>query len=162
MKVLISMLMLMSASLFAQDCDMLDIHYDKMDDKKTSTIKKRIAVSESGDKGFIIDFLKPSVIIWSIDVVGGPSKCIEKGAKLQVLFEDDTRLTMTNNNKFNCDGSFVVYFGGNFGNEYNLIQFRTKKIITMRVYTSSGYHEEDLNDETATKLMNTFDCISKN
>ena len=162
MKVLISILMLMSASLFAQDCDMLDIHYDKMDDKKTKTIKKRIAVSESGDKGFIIDFLKPSVIIWSIDVVGGPSKCIEKGAKLQVLFDDDTRLTMTNNNKFNCDGSFVIYFGANFGNEYNLIQFRTKKIKTMRVYTSSGYHEEDLNDETATKLMNTFDCISKN
>jgi hypothetical protein len=155
-------LLLFAATVSAQDCDMLDIHYDKMDDKSTKTIKKRIAVSESGDKGFIIDFLKPSVIIWSIDVVGGPSKCIEKGAKLQVLFDDDTRLTMTNNNDFNCKGSFVIYFGGNFRNEYNLIQFRTKKIKTMRVYTSSGYHEEDLNDEVATKLMNTFDCISKN
>ncbi len=162
MKALISMLMLMSVSLFAQDCDMLDIHYDKMDDKKTLTIKKRIAVSESGNKGFVIDFLKPSILIWSIDVVGGPSKCIEKGAKLQVLFDDDTRITMTNVNDFNCKGSFVIYFGGNFGNEYNLTQFRTKRIKTMRVYTSSGYLQEDLSVEVATKLMNTFDCISKN
>jgi len=162
MKVLISILMLLSASLFAQDCDMLDVHYDKMEDKSTKTIKKRIAISASGDKGFVIDFLKPSILIWSIDVVGGPSKCIEKNAKLQVLFDDDTRLTMTNVNDFNCKGSFVIYFGGNFGNEYNLIQFRTKKIKTMRVYTSSGYVQEDLSDEIATKLMNTFDCISKN
>jgi hypothetical protein len=156
------MFMLISVSLFAQDCEMLDIHYDKMEDKSTKTIKKRIAISASGEKGFVIDFLKPSILIWSIDVVGGPSRCIEKNAKLQVLFDDDTRLTMTNNNKFNCDGSFVIYFGGQFGNEYNLIQFRTKKVKTMRVYTSSGYHEEDLSDEVSIKLMNTFDCISKN
>jgi hypothetical protein len=162
MKVLISMLMLVSASLFAQDCDMLDIHYDKMDDKSTKTIKKRIAISASGEKGFVIDFLKPSILIWSIDVVGGPSKCIDKGAKLQVLFDDDTRITMTNINDFNCKGSFVIYFGGNFGKEYELNLFRTKKIKTMRVYTSSGYHQEDLSDEIAIKMMNTFDCISKN
>jgi hypothetical protein len=156
------MLMLVSASLFAQDCDMLDIHYDKMDDKSTKTIKKRIAISASGEKGFVIDFLKPSILIWSIDVVGGPSKCIDKGAKLQVLFDDDTRITMTNINDFNCKGSFVIYFGGNFGKEYELNLFRTKKIKTMRVYTSSGYHQEDLSDEIAIKMMNTFDCISKN
>jgi len=162
MKVLISMLMLISVSLFAQDCDMLDVHYDKMDNKSTKTIKKRIAITETGNKGFVIDFLKPSILIWSIDVVGGPSKCIDSKAKLMILFDDDTRLTMINNNDFNCKGSFVVYFGGNFGNEYSLIQLRTKKIKTIRVYTTGGYHQEDLSDEVATKLMNTFDCISKN
>lgn len=162
MKVLISIFILMSVSLFAQDCDMIDIHYDKMDDKSTKTIKKRFAISASGNKGFVIDFLKPSILIWSIDVVGGPSKCIDKNAKIQLLFEDDTRLTMTSNNDFNCKGSFVVYFGGQFGNEYSLLQLRTKKVVTMRVYTSSGYHQEDLKDEDAIKLMNTFDCISKN
>ena len=162
MKVLISLFILMSASLFAQDCDMLDIHYDKMDDKKTSTIKKRFSISESGSKGFVIDFLKPSILLWSVDVVGGPSKCIDKNAKMQLLFEDDTRLTITSSNDFNCKGSFVVYFGGNFGKEYELNLLRTKKVKTMRVYTSSGYHQEDLSDEVAIKLMTTFDCISKN
>jgi hypothetical protein len=152
----------MSVSMFAQDCDMIDTHYDKMDDKSTKTIKKRFSISASGNKGFVIDFLKPSILIWSIDVIGGPSKCIDKNAKIQILFDDDTRLTMTSNNDFNCKGSFVVYFGGQFGNEYNLIQLRTKKVVTMRVYTSSGYHQEDLSDEDAIKLMNTFDCISKN
>jgi len=154
-------LLLFAATVSAQDCDMLDVHYDKMDNRSAKTIKKRFAISESGNKGFIIDFLKPGDVIWSIDVIGGPSKCIDKGAKVQVLFEDDTRITLTSINDFNCKGSCVIYFGSNFGNEYELSLFRTKKVVSMRVYTTSGYLHEDLDDITSTKLMNTFDCISK-
>jgi hypothetical protein len=154
-------LLFFSVSAFAQNCDMLDVHYDKTDNKSTRTIKKRFAISESGSKGFIIDFLKPGILIWSVDVIAGPSKCIESGASMKLLFEDDTRMELSSVNDFNCKGSFVVYFGGKFGNENELKILRTKKVKTMSVSTASGYHLEDLSDEVAIQLMNSIDCVSR-
>jgi hypothetical protein len=154
-------LLLFTASAFAQNCDMLDVHYNKTDNKSTKTIKERFAISESGSKGFIIDFLKPGILIWSVDVIGGPSKCIENDAIMHLLFEDDTRIELRSVNDFNCKGSFVVYFGSKFGYENELKILRTKKVKTMSVSTANGFHRENLSDEVANQLMNSIDCVSR-
>jgi hypothetical protein len=44
-------------------------------------------------------------------------------------------------------------------NELNV--FRNNKISAIRAWTSSGYVQNDIPDEKAIKIMNTFSCLSE-
>jgi len=126
--------------------------------------KEYLVISDDGGKtGFRIDCLKGSdlnIIIMSIKAVGAGS-CIDDNDKVNILFRDGSKLELSNDNKFNCDAEFTLYFGGVFGKKKQLNELITKEIETMRVWTSRGHVQGDFSSKKSKILMNTLRCLSE-
>jgi len=143
------------------ECDELVVNEtDKVTGKVTRGSKESILVSKDGKNGFgFYIFEGSNSIILSATVVGAGG-CIDDTNKMNILFRDGTRLELINNTKFNCDGNFVLYFGGVFGKKKELEQLKTKEIETMRVRTSKSYVEEDFTPENSKTFMKTLECLA--
>ena len=124
--------------------------------------KTPIIASKDSKNGLKIGIIKPEKgsIILSIDPMGA-GRCIDKGDKINILFTDGSRLELSHDGKFNCDPTAVVYFRGIFGKESELEELKTKKISTMRVWTSSSYVEEDFTAANADAFLNILQCLDK-
>ncbi len=136
---------------------------DKVEGKSFTTIKDYLIVSKDGGKnGFGIYLMQSSdrSVILSIDVVGA-GRCIDKGAKINILFTDGSRLELFTDGDFNCKGNATVYFGGIFGKKNELSDLKEKKIDIMRVWTSDSYVEEKFTDDQAVQFKNALNCLIK-
>lgn len=91
-------------------------------------------------------------LILVIQAVGAGS-CIDEGAKINILFDDGSRLELSSNGDFNCKGKATVYFGGSFGKRKELNELKTKKISTMRVWTSDSYVEKDFAQDNKDEFL---------
>lgn len=143
------------------DCsNWIETHEDKVSGNKTIAAKETLVISEDGGKtGFgIYWMLSGKNPILSIQAVGAGS-CIDEGAKINILFKDGTRAELINNSKFNCDGNATLYFLGVFGKRPQLEQLTSKKIETLRVWTSKSYVEKNFDDYQAETFMRTGKCI---
>lgn len=136
---------------------------DKVSGKSYTLMKEYLIVSkDGGKKGFGISLMlsgKNSIIL-SIKAVGAGG-CIDKGAKINILFTDGTRLELASDGDFNCKGNATVYFGDVFGKKKQLAELQTKKIDVMRVWTSDSYVEEKFEDEQAEQFKNALNCLTK-
>ena len=146
------------------DCsNFIETTEDKMTGKKSTAAKSTIVVStDGGKKGFGILLLQSSTggLILSIQAVGAGS-CVDEGNKINILFADGSKLELASEGKFNCKGNATVYFGGIFGKKRQLEELRTKKIQTMRVWTSDGYVEKDFTEDNSNEFMQTANCLTK-
>lgn len=146
------------------DCsNYLETTEDKMTGKKTTAAKNTIIVStDGGKKGFGILLMNSSSgsLIISIQAVGA-GNCIDEGNKINILFTDGSKLELASDGKFNCKGNATLYFGGVFGKKKQLIELKTKKIQTMRVWTSDGYVEKDFTQENSDDFFYTINCLTK-
>lgn len=138
---------------------------DKVDGKSFTTMKDYLIVSkDGGKKGFGINLMQSSSgrggVILSIKAVGAGG-CIDKGAKINILFTDGSRLELFTDGDFNCKGSATVYFGGIFGKKSELSSLKEKKIDIMRVWTSDSYVEEKFTDDQAEQFKNALSCLTK-
>jgi hypothetical protein len=144
------------------DCDeLLNKEVDKMTGNTSISSKENIAVFDDKSHGFIISIVgnnESAAII--MDVIGA-SDCVDKNSKINFLFTDGTRLELKNDNNFNCDGVVSVILGVLTGMVNELNVFRNNKISAIRAWTSSGYVQNDIPDEKAIKIMNTFSCLSE-
>ncbi|HNO18873.1 MAG TPA: hypothetical protein PKM24_11255 [Saprospiraceae bacterium] len=151
-------------SLDPNDCsNWISTETDKMDGSTSTASKNTIIVStDGGKKGFGIFMMQGSKggVILSIQAVGAGS-CIDEGAKINILFTDGSRLVLSNNGKFNCKGNSTVYFGGVFGKKSELEELKTKKIQTMRVWTSDSYVEKDFTTDNQEEFFNVINCLTK-
>ena len=137
---------------------------------KTDTVTGKITVvskevlmvsADHGKTGLsIYSFLnsRSKVVIISIQAIGA-GKCVDKGDKINILFEDDARLDLTNTNDFNCDGSSTLYFGGGLGNHNEMQLLLSRKVKTMRVWTRDDYMQVDFHDADAVTFMETLRCL---
>ncbi len=135
---------------------------DKMTGKKTTAAKGTIIVSsDGGKKGFGIILMQSSsgFLIVSIQAVGAGS-CIDQGNKINILFTDGTRLELSSDGKFNCKGNATLYFGDVFGKNKQLEELKTKKIQTMRVWTSESYVEQDFTEDNRNEFFHTINCLT--
>ena len=148
----------------SSDCsNFIETTEDKMTGKKSTAAKSTIVVStDGGKKGFGILLLQSSTggLILSIQAVGAGS-CVDEGNKINILFTDGSKLELASDGKFNCKGNATVYFGGIFGKKKQLEELRTKKIQTMRVWTSDGYVEKDFTEDNSNEFMQTTNCLTK-
>lgn len=136
---------------------------DKVDGTSTTAGKKVITVlNNTGKTGFSILIMKylESGVALSINAYGA-GNCIDQYAKINILFTDGSRLVLSNNGKFNCDNTSILLFGGAFGKINELEQLKSKKIQTMRVWTTNSYVQEDFTEENQIEINNVIKCMTK-
>ena len=152
------------ASSNSSDCsNWISTETDKVSGTTSTVSKNTLIVStDGGKKGFGILMMQSSKggLIISIKAVGAGS-CIDEGAKINILFTDGSRLMLSNEGNFNCKGNSTIYFGGVFGKKSQLEELKTKKIQTLRVWTSDSYIEKDFSDDNQDEFYNVINCLTK-
>jgi hypothetical protein len=136
---------------------------DKVTGKTTTASNNMIVVStDDGKTGLGIYMLIGSTnnLILVIQAVGA-GNCIDEGDKINILFTDGTRMELLSEGKFNCEHKATVYFGGVFGKKNQLAQLKTKKIQTMRVWTSDSYVERDFTEDNQLEFSAVINCLMK-
>jgi hypothetical protein len=151
------------AKIDSSDCsNWIDTDIDKVTGDTLISSKKTLIVSTDGGKtGFGIWMMQSSVsdLILVIQAVGAGS-CIDEGEKINILFTDGSRLELANDGDFNCEEEATVYFGGIFGKKKQLEELKTKKIQTMRVWTSDGYVQEDFTKDNQEEFYHVINCLT--
>ena len=144
------------------DCsNYIETTEDKMTGRKTTAAKSSIVVSTDGGKkglGILLMLSEKGTIIMSISAVGA-GHCIDEGDKINILFADGSKLELASDGKFNCQGDATVYFGGVFGKKKQLEELKSKKIQTMRVWTSDGFVEKDFTSDNSQEFFQTINCL---
>lgn len=140
-KLLLNLVLLVSLSAFSQTSTPFVIEHciDKMTDKEYYFVQKKlICANPEKSKGFAItpnfkaengSMVNNGIICKNVNI----GSCDENDS-LIILFEDDTKITLTAWNKFNCEGN--AYF--NFS-ESELTELSTKKVNTIRFINGRSY-----------------------
>jgi len=143
-KLLLNLVLLTSLSAFSQTTTPFIIEHckDKMTDKEYFfSQKKLICANPEKTKGFTITpsfraddgtMINNGFICKNVNI----GSCDEKD-NLIILFEDDSKISLTSWNKFNCEGT--VYFNLT---DSDLKELSTKKMSSIRF--SNGYSYESL------------------
>jgi hypothetical protein len=130
--------------------------------RETLTAKGETFVSDDGKTGLsIYSFLNPSnkVLVISIQAIGA-GKCVDKGDKVIIIFEDGQELTLANTNDFNCDGSSTIYLGGALGKHDEMKLLASKRINTMTVWTRDSNMLRNFSPSNSLRFQETFRCLS--
>ncbi|HEX7414583.1 MAG TPA: hypothetical protein VF411_11115 [Bacteroidia bacterium] len=139
---------------------------DKVTGDITTAAKKTLIVStDGGKKGFGIFMMRSDdnnylyLIIQSV----GAGSCIDKGAIINILFTDDSKLEMKNVGDYNCKGKSTINFQAPFDEDHEdgLNQLKTKKIQTMRVWTTDSYVERNFTSTNQMEFLNIINCLTK-
>jgi hypothetical protein len=140
-KLLLNFMLLISLSVFSQNANPFTIEHckDKMTENEYFFAQKKlICANVEKTKGFTIT---PSFKSDSGKMINNGFICknvnigsCDENDNLIFLFEDDSKMTMTSWNKFNCEGN--VYFDLS---EDQLKQLSSKKITTVRFTNGRTY-----------------------
>lgn len=148
----------------SSDCSLwISTATDKVSGKTSTSAKNTLIISnDGGKKGFGIFMMQSSQggLILVLQAVGADG-CIDKGAKINILFTDGSRLELFSEGDFNCKGKATVYFGDVFGKQKQLDELRSKKIQTLRVWTSDSYFEKDFTTSNQEEFYNVINCLTK-
>lgn len=87
-----------------------------------------------------------SVQLW-LSITSDSYPCFKKGSKLILLFSDDSKSELINDEDLNCKGSFTVncHIEGNRTNNEGYNSMMNKTVKSIRFYTTEGYVDYDLN-----------------
>lgn len=134
---------------------------DKVTGKSYLAMKDYIKVTEDGVKGFLINLHTASKgnIIFSITVAGLGS-CLEDAAKINILFDDNSKLELFSDKDFNCKGELLVFFGGSNGRKFELSELSNKNIEIMRINGKDKIMQVNFKKHQAIQLKNVFKCLS--
>jgi hypothetical protein len=148
----------------SSDCSSwISITTDKMTGvTSTAAINTLVVSTDGGKKGFGIFLMQSSKggLIISIQAAGAGS-CIEEGAKINILFTDGSKLELASENDFNCKGKATIYFGDIFGKKSELAELKSKRIQTMRVWTSDSFVEKDFTKANQDEFFHVINCLTK-
>lgn len=152
------------ANFFEEDCTKwISTWTDEVTGKTSTGGKSLLTVSnDPGQTALVIRMLKEgldNLILW-IHAIGAGA-CIDEGSKINILFIDGSRLELNSEGDFNCRGESTVYFGTIFGKTGELQELKTKKIKTMRVWTSDSYVQQTFSDNNQEEFYNVINCLSK-
>ena len=165
----LTLFLLMHVSCFAQvasnhDCyQWIMTKLDSASGKNVVTARDVIMISDDHEKTglSIYSFLNSSgkVLVIYIQAVGAGT-CVDKGDKINILFNDGEEIELSNTNDFNCDGAATMYFGGALGKEDALQMLTSRDIKTMRVWTRDDYMQRTFSEQDALNFKNTIHCLT--
>lgn len=92
--------------------------------------------------------------------IDGVVCCPDKENEINILFKDDTRITLYNNEDFNCKGHYEVYLGGAIGNVNVLTSLLSQKIEAIRLHAHQGFFDFDFDSTSSTKFFKQINCLS--
>lgn len=123
--------------------------------------KKNYSVGTT-EKGIGIGLRNSSLaktIIMTVLAFGG-STCIDEDDKMFLLFKDGKRLTLDNDDDFNCNRRFVFYLHNRSESKKQEIEtLMLSDIQTVRLTTSSGFVQIDIPPQKAYLIRRTIECL---
>lgn len=154
-------------------------HVDKLDADLDYFYIKPLVIKNSNGKSLTINIESiSSGYILSLKVSGAKSNCINKGENLIFSFSDSVKRVPMNKFESNCKGeagvllkdeelseleaSYALKTGSLVSLTYpydTYIAFREKYLEIVRIYTSGGYLEFNLNHEQASLLRKRFTAL---
>lgn len=157
---LAAMFIIAAASLTATaQCDsIVQVHSDKMTGKQTN-VTDYIIVSKDGIDGIGLMFMSSDRSVTMSAQVFGASPCVDEKARMLILFTDGSRMTITNQGKFNCERRFSKFWFSR--TDQQLQELKVKRIEAIRVETYKGSVTEDVPPAQAELIANTVKCISR-
>ncbi len=136
---------------------------DKFTGRSYTAGKNYIVVSNSNRNkslNILLMLGSDNGVIFSTQVVGA-GICIDEGAKIYILFTDNSKLLLSNRLKFNCKGNATVYLGGALGNKSELLELISKRIQSIRVVTRDGNVDNDFTSNNQEEFYNQINCLVK-
>lgn len=145
------------------DCSKLfETKEDKVTGTSTTTMKELLVVSKENQKQSIaVSFTKTEKNIALSFFLFDDVSCFNKGAIINVLFTDGTRVELASNHSFNCEGISSVFFGGAFRSLKELEVFRTKKIEIVRVRSTKRSYDGVFSNRDAEQFINALNCLTQ-
>lgn len=165
-KSLLSFVLLISLSVFSQTSNPFIIEHciDKMSEKEYYFAEKKfIGANPEKTKGFTIT---PSFKVKDGAMVNNGLNCknvnignCDENDSLIFLFEDDSKITLTAWNKFNCEGKAYFDF-----NDEQLVLLSTKKVKAIRftngrTYESLTYNLKDAEKDYFVRAYSNFKIV---
>lgn len=152
----------MMSTAFAQcDTSIISLDVDQFTGKANWSSAQNIVLSPDGVEGMgmylIMSDDKHKTLIWV--TTSTKAGCIDKGDKVELVFKDETRMTLYAENNFNCKGKATCYFGGIFGKKTEMQKLASTPISMIRVHGSTTLHSETFSEETAQYFMTAFSCL---
>lgn len=141
-------------------CDkVVTLMTDEVSGVSNWTSTDNIVFSEDNKSG-MIHYLLLSADMKSLIWVNTSTEisCVDEKTKIDILFTDDTRISLYSDGKFNCKGKATVYFGHVFGRRNEAKELSTKQIKIIRINGSTS-HTETVNEQSATLFTEAFNCL---
>jgi hypothetical protein len=135
---------------------------DKNGDK-FATMKDFLIISKDrAANGFGINLiLSRKIIILNVTTrVNSEYVCVEKGAKLEILFSDSTKIELKSIEDTNCKGKAKVIFDGNFADNIHLNEILSKKIGSIRVWINNNFVEHKFEELQSYQFNNVLKCLT--
>lgn len=139
---------------------------ENVEDPRTRVITTRsrnmIIVAEKDDRKEInISMQKGAKDVISIIFhLVGAGQCIGDGNKINIVFTDGSRLDLINDFS-NCRGESTANFGGNYGRKKPFAELQTKKIKSIKVWTSEGSLMQNLSPANQEEFQQMLNCLTK-
>jgi len=106
----------------------------------------------------MIQASKKNQYLFILSVVESSSpSCIPEGASCLILFTDGTRMMVSNDTRFNCDGVFTARLNMDQFTQWNGLAAKQIKII--RIHTSTGFVEVNPTKEQALGIQQSAQCL---
>jgi len=90
----------------------------------------------------------------------GAGQCIAESNKINIAFTDGSKMDLSNEYT-NCKGEATANFGGSYGRKKPLSDLRSKKIKSIRVWTSDGSVQQTLSAANQDDFLQMLNCLSK-
>ena len=117
-----------------------------------------LAIGMSYTKKFYSKDISINLLTITFDVTQNGARCIDGNSEIYLLYDDDTRDKVKNDNKYNCEGRATLLFLRT--SQPNCTSnLWTKKVKAIRVMTLNSFIEVDLTKEQGEIFRKTFSCL---
>jgi hypothetical protein len=169
--ILMMVTFIISANLMSQEfkytCDeLIQKSYDDMTNEHTITNKIPIYINYPGSDDMInISIYQSGSGALLIINYEGASPCVDKGSKINFLFDNAERLEISNVNQYNCKQTVMFYLGYHSNPEFmaydELLMFKKLNVKKIRVWGHDDYVELKLSTRLSETLRQSIKCISE-
>lgn len=138
------------------DCEQYIVKKEDLVTGDTFYANKNNFTLKSNSNEITIFFIKQKKSIILSFSVFGASDCVDKGSKINFLFDNEKRLELKNYLNFNCDNNSTLLFYNKNKIPKDLLNC---KIKIVRIWTLKGYVEIVLSEDEKNMFQNIINCL---
>lgn len=138
--------------------DLIIVETDKMTNETSYRFKNMIRLSneiENHNISIIAHSEKNEEYLFFGIFPYGAGDCIEDDSKIIFLFKDKQTITLENTGDYNCENHFTLFLT-KARYEKTIFYLKTVQLASIRVYTSEGYVEVDLDEIQSLKIQKSI------
>lgn len=137
--------------------DWIEVKVDEMEGDTVYRSKDWLTISNENTQKVIHLWMEKDGYNGSIDIlfnVHGSGNCIDDENRIIILFKDKTKIDKYGISKFNCNNNSWVSFEGE-----EVEYLKSKEIDKIRVYTTEGSVQEELNTKQSKEFLTTINHL---